>query len=249
MQGFNGDARSPSRGGDTFHVSGTVANLHGPDASDVTAALDLPDGWTATPAPTVDVGTLPAGGSAPVSWTITIPDDAQGSFAVGALVSYQQGGAHGQTGAAYTVHVLPKGLTYLSDIDWVSAVSGFNSVLRDQNVNGGPLAIAGVPYAKGLGTNSVSTIVYGVPAGCTTFDTDVGVDDAAGSGRGSVTFRILLDGTEVLSTGVMHAGQAAQHFSTDVSGGQTLTLYAGDGGDGIGHDNADWADAQFHCTA
>ena len=40
---------APARGGDTFTVTGTVANLSGPTANDVSAALDLPAGWTATP--------------------------------------------------------------------------------------------------------------------------------------------------------------------------------------------------------
>jgi beta-galactosidase GanA len=249
MEGFTGDARSPARGGDTFTVSGAVANLAGPDATDVQVDLDLPAGWTATPSTDTSLGTLAAGASRPLSWTVTIPDDAQGRYAVAAVVTYQQDGVPGRTGAAYQVRTLPKGLVYLSDIPWVSAVSGWHDVLRDQNVNGGGLSIDGVPYAKGLGTNSISTIAYDIPSGCTSFATDVGVDDAAGAGRGSVTFRVLVDGTEVASTGVMRAGQPAQHISADVTGANTLTLFAGDAGDGNGHDNADWADAQFHCAA
>jgi alpha-galactosidase len=47
----------------------------------------------------------------------------------------------------------------------------------------------------------------------------------------------------------MTGGQAAQHLTADLTGAQTLSLLVGDAGDGIGHDNADWADAQIHCTA
>jgi endo-alpha-N-acetylgalactosaminidase len=120
-------------------------------------------------------------------------------------------------------------------------------VLRDENVNGTGLSIAHVAYTKGLGANSVSTIVYAVPAGCTTFSSDVGVDDSAGSGKGSVTFSVLADGVQVASTGVMRGGQSAQHLTADVNGVKQLTLIAGDAGDGNGHDNADWANAQLHC--
>jgi len=248
MSGFTGDANSPARGGDTFHVTGTIANLAGPDATNVGVTLDLPPGWTATPSTSATIGTLPEGASRPVSWTVTIPDAAAGSYAVAAIVNYQQSGDTRQAGASYDLRVLPKGLVYLSDLPWVSSVSGWHDVLRDQNVNGGGLSIAGSPYAKGLGTNSISTIAYDVPAGCTTFGTDVGVDDAAGT-SGSVTFSVLADGNVVASTGVMHGRQAAQHLSTDVTGGQRLTLNVGDAGDGNGHDNADWADAQFHCAS
>jgi beta-galactosidase GanA len=248
MEGFSGDARSPARGGDTFHVTGAVANLAGPEATDVQVSLDLPAGWTATPATSTSLGTLPAGGTQPMSWAVTIPDDAQGSYAVAAVVTYRQDGVARQTGAAYDLRVLPKGLVYLSDLPWSSAVSGWHDVLRDQNVNGGPLSIDGVPYAKGLGTNSISTIVYDVPAGCTSFATDVGVDDAAGTGRGSVTFTALVDAAVVGSTGVMRAGDPARRISADVTGAHTLTLIAGDAGDGNGHDNADWADARLLCS-
>lgn len=136
-----------------------------------------------------------------------------------------------------------KGTAYLSDLPWVSAVIGWHSVLRDENVTGGPLSIDGVPYAKGLGTNSISTIVYDVPAGCTTFSSDVGVDDAAG-GHGSVTFTVRVDGKTVASTGVMRGGQPAQQLSAPVTGGSTLTLDVGD----AGHDNSDWAHAALHCA-
>jgi beta-galactosidase GanA len=254
MEGFAGDAATPARGGDTFTVSGTVANLSGPPAHDVSATVDLPAGWTATPSSTATIGTLATGESQGVSWKVTIPDDAtQGSYAVATRVSYRQGATNGTTGGAYQLSVIPKGLVYISDLPFVSATNGFGPVERDMNVggpnadDGGPITIDGVTYAKGLGTNAVSSVVIDVPAGCTTFSSDVGVDDAAG-GKGSVTFSVLADGVQVASTGVMHGGQAAQHLAANISGVSQLTLDVGDGGDGIGHDNADWADAQLMCA-
>lgn len=248
MEGFTGNAASPAHGGDTFDVTGTLADLAGPGAWDVTVTLDVPAGWTATPSGPTAIGPLAPDASRTLDWTVTIPDDAaQGSYAVAAIVSYWQGTTHRQTGAAYQVLVVPKGLVYISDLPWVSAVSGWHSVLRDQNVNVGPLSINGVPYAKGIGTNSVSTVVINVPTECTAFSSDVGVDDAAGT-RGSVTFAVLVDGTEVASTGVMHGGEAAQHLTADVTAATRLTLEVGDAGDGIGHDNGDWGDAQLDCA-
>lgn len=249
VTGFTGDAASPAKAGDTVHLTGTVANLAGPDASDVTATLDLPAGWTAASSPTTTIGDLPAGAARPLDWTVTLPNDAQGNYAVAVHVTYRQGGTAGTTGAAYPVSVISRGLVYLSDLPWESAASGWNSVLRDHNVNGGSLSVNGVPYAKGLGTNSISSILYDVPAGCTTFATDIGVDDSAGTGRGSVTFAVLGDGRTLASSGVMHANQPAAHVSVDVSGVHQLTLGVGDAGDGNGHDNADWANAQLHCAS
>ncbi len=254
MEGFAGNAATPARGGDTFTVSGTVANLSGPTAHDVSATLDLPAGWTATPTSTTTVGTLAPGASQRVSWQVTIPDDAtQGRYAVATRVNYQQGATSGTTGGAYQLSVIPKGLVYISDLPFVSATNGFGPVERDMNVgganadDGSPITIHGVTYAKGLGTNAVSSVVIDVPAGCTTFSSDVGVDDSAG-GKGSVTFSVLADGIQVASTGVMRGGQAAQHLTANVTGVSQLTLDVGDAGDGIGHDNGDWADAELMCA-
>jgi hypothetical protein len=150
--------------------------------------------------------------------------------------------------------VIPKGLVYVSDLPFVSAVNGFGPVERDENVggsgadDGGPLSIDGVGYTKGLGTNAVSSVVIDVPAGCTQFSSDVGVDDSA-AGKGSVTFSVLADGVQAASTGVMRGGQPAQHLSADITGVSQLTLDVGDAGDGIGHDNGDWGNAQLMCSS
>ncbi|MGH2893622.1 MAG: NPCBM/NEW2 domain-containing protein, partial [Solirubrobacteraceae bacterium] len=255
MEGFHGTAGSPARAGDTFTVTGTVANLSGPTAHDVGVTLTLPAGWTATPSTPTTVGTLARGASRTASWSVTIPDDAaQGRYAVAAIVSYQQSQGRQTTGGSYGVNVIPKGLVYVSDLPFVSATNGFGPVERDQNVggsgadDGGPLSIDRVGYAKGLGTNAVSSVVIDVPAGCTQFSSDVGVDDSA-AGKGSVTFSVLADGVQVASTGVMRGGQPAQHLSADITGVSQLTLNVGDAGDGIGHDNGDWGDAQLMCPS
>ncbi|MGE5291882.1 MAG: beta-galactosidase [Micromonosporaceae bacterium] len=254
MEGFTGNAASPARAGDTFDITGTVANLAGPTASNVAARLDLPVGWTATPSTPTTIGTLAPGASQTLSWKVTVPGDAaQGSYAVAEIVNYQQGTANGTTGGAYDLTVIPKGLVYISDLPFVSATNGYGPVERDMNVggpganDGGPISIDGVTYAKGLGTNAISSVVIDVPAGCTTFSSDVGVDDSAGT-NGSVTFTVLADGNQVASTGVMRGGQPTQHLTADITGVKTLTLNVGDAGDGIGHDNADWAGAQLMCS-
>ena len=56
MEGFTGNAPTPVHGGDTFTVTGTVANLSGPTATQCQPALDLPAGWTATPPTTTAIG-------------------------------------------------------------------------------------------------------------------------------------------------------------------------------------------------
>ena len=249
MEGFTGNAPTPVHGGDTFTVSGTVANLSGPRATDVSASLDLPAGWTATPLTTTLVGSLAPGATETLSWTVTVPDNvATGTDAVAAEVTYQQGSGSQTTGGAYQVSVVPKGLTYISDLPFVSETNGFGALMRDANLSGGPLSIDGVTFAKGLGTNAISSVVVDIPSGCTIFSGYVGVDDTAGT-KGTVTFSVLADGVQVASTGVMRGGQPAQYLTANVSGAHQLTLDVGDAGDGIGHDNGDWGDAELMCAS
>jgi hypothetical protein len=113
--------------------------------------------------------------------------------------------------------------------------------------DGAPLSIDGVGYTKGLGTNAISSVVLDVPNGCTSFTSDVGLDDSAGT-KGSVTFSVLADGTQVAATGVMGGGQPAQKLTANLTGVSRLTLNVGDAGDGVGHDNADWGGAQLLCS-
>ena len=215
----------------------------------MTATLDLPAGWTSTPAASTTIGTLAPGATHAVSWTVTVPADVTaGSYAVAAEVGYRQGSRSATTGGSYQLSVVPKGLMYISDLPFVSETNGFGALERDANLSGGPLSIDGVGYTKGLGTNAVSSVVIAIPAGCTTFSSDVGVDDTA-AGKGSVTFTVLADGTTVASTGVMRGGQPAQHLTANIAGASQLTLDVGDAGDGIGHDNADWGGAELMCAS
>ena len=244
-EGVTSTVSNPAEGGSSFTVTGTVDNASGPAATGVTASLDLPTGWTATPQGSTAIGTLAPGGSSTVSWTVTIPSDvAAGTYAVTPTFDYTQAGRSGTTGASTDANVVPAGTIYLSDLPFVSSTNGFGPVQRDESTNGTPISIDGVGYAKGLGTNAISSIVIAIPAGCTEFSSEVGVDDSA-DGKGTVTFAVLVDGVQVADTGVMKGGEPEQLLTANVTGTSQLTLDVGDAGDGIGHDNGDWADAKF----
>ncbi|MGW5242228.1 beta-galactosidase [Monashia sp. NPDC004114] len=247
------DIAAHPKAGDTFTVNGTVRNDAAATMTDVAAALAVPSGWTATPVDAAPA-TLAAGASAPLSWRVTVGDDAAGgAYSVAALVTYGGGDSASRTGAAYSLTLQQRGLTYLSDLPFVSATNGYGPVERDTNVGGNgagdgtPITIRGATYAKGIGTNSVSSVVIDLGGACTSFSTDVGLDDSAG-GKGSVTFTVLADGSTVAASGPMTGTSAAKTLTADVTGVQQLTLQVGDGGDGNGHDNADWAGAQVICN-
>ncbi|HET7799024.1 MAG TPA: beta-galactosidase [Humibacillus xanthopallidus] len=256
MGALSSDAGNPVRGGDVLHVDGSVTNRSGGTATSVVTDLTVPAGWVVTPSGPVPGAPLAPGETRALHWTVTVPESAgTGSFQLSAWATYVQGGIAGRTGDTLPLTVRSAGDLWVSDLPFVTATNGYGPVERDTNVggasagDGGPITIKGVTYPKGIGTNSISSITVTVPPGCTTFRSDLGVDDSAGGTRGSVTFSVLVDGVAKATTGVLRGQTAAQPLSVDVTGAKTLTLNVGDAGDGNGHDNADWAAAQLlHCA-
>jgi beta-galactosidase GanA len=252
---LSSDAGDPVRPGDVVHVTGSVTDDAGGPATDVVAQLQAPPGWPVSPSDPTQAGTLQPGETRALHWAVTVPADVgTGSFQLSASATYQQDGSDGRTGATLPLTVRAAGDIYVSDLPFTSSTNGFGPVERDMNVggtglgDGGPLVVHGTTYAKGLGTNAVSSVTLDLPAGCRTFTSDVGVDDAA-AGKGSVVFSVSVDGVQKVATPVLRGGQAAAHLSVDVTGGHTLTLDVGDAGDGVGHDNGDWGGAElFQCT-
>ncbi len=253
VDGLTSDAANPARPGDVIHVTGTLTNRSTGPATDVVSTLDTPSGWTVTggDAPS----SLAAGDSATVQWTVTIPSDTPtASYQFAAVVSYTVGGATGHAGTVRPLTVRSTGDQYVSDLPLVSSTNGFGPVERDMNVggtgsgDGGPITLRGTVYPKGLGTNAVSSVVIDVGGACTSFSSDVGVDDSA-AGKGSVTFTVLADGVQVAGTGTLTGTSAVAHVTANITGAHTLTLLVGDAGDGNGHDNGDWAGAEVHCSS
>jgi hypothetical protein len=141
---------------------------------------------------------------------------------------------------------------YLSDLTWTSVTNGWGPVERDQSNgeqgtgDGGPLTLAGVPYAKGLGVHAASDVRYAIPSGCTMFLADVGLDDEVG-GNGSVVFQVWGDTTLLYQSGTLTGSSATVPVSVDLTGRSALRLVVTTGGDNDGWDHADWANARFTC--
>jgi O-glycosyl hydrolase len=78
--------------GDSVTLTASAANPGSLPASAVSATLELPSGWTSSPAPPAP-GTLAAGQSAPVGWQVTAPASAApGVYQATADVTYTEGG-------------------------------------------------------------------------------------------------------------------------------------------------------------
>ena len=258
--GLQGDVVQQGKAQDfvTTFISDEPAAISG-----LAVALELPEGWTATPSTPATAATLPAGGTLTTTWKITAPASADGDYPITAKASYTAAAsgnnpAGGRTISTTTiVRTLPKppqATVFASDHPWVSATNGWGPVEKDQS-NGGtgagdgtPLTLNGTVYAKGLGAHANGNIRYYLGGYCTAFTATVGIDDAQPT-RGSVKFSVVADGTTKVTTPVLGATSAPLPLTVDVTGAQYVELVADDAGDSNGNDHADWADARFTCSS
>ena len=128
------------------------------------------------------------------------------------------------------------GLTVLANND---------PVIRNERA-GQPLRLGNTPYTRGLYCHAVSKIVVRLPGPGKTFTAVVGLDrnDDTLRGKGSVVFRVSVGGEVRFTSPVMRVDTPPRDVRVDLAGAQTFTLEIGDAGDGIGWDQADWADAK-----
>lgn len=217
----------------------------------------LPAGWKAT-GRDVTAASLRAGKALSGHWTVTVgKDQPGGEVDVPVMVTY----ANPAGGKAPPVHVedvvrvsVPlHGTVYASDQPFLTETNGYGPVERDQSngeaggQDGKPLTIGGTVYAKGLGMNAPGQVQIDLQGRCTRLEAHVGVDDET-AGQGSVTFTVLGDnGRQLAATGVLKGGDSAVDLTVDVTEVHTLTLAAGDGGDGKNSDHADWGLTQLTC--
>ncbi len=143
---------------------------------------------------------------------------------------------------------------YLSDLP----AAGYKSIpwltttwdyLRDRNVTGGELRVAGSLALKGLGMHSASRLTYDLDKQYARFAARVGIDDST-AGRGHATARIYGDrGTgawELLhETPALDGGTAPPDIDVEISGLQRLALVVDFAGDGDAGDHVDWLDARL----
>ena len=150
------------------------------------------------------------------------------------------------------IHCNDTSTSYLSNRSWTSMTNGWGPVERDRSNgelgagDGGTLIVHGTPYTKGLGVRSFSDVRFAVNGQCSTFEAQVGIDDEVGS-RGSVVFRVFVDGIERYTSAVMTGASASEPVLVSIAGAAELALVVTDGGDGPSFDHADWADAHVHC--
>ncbi|MFO0688587.1 MAG: NPCBM/NEW2 domain-containing protein [Myxococcota bacterium] len=139
---------------------------------------------------------------------------------------------------------------YVSDLPWTTSTNGLGPAERDRNVgsatagDGGPIRLAGVTYAKGVGAYAFSEISVALAGKYDRFRAHIGLDDVQDGLCGEVQFEIALDGTVAYTSGPFVATTATEAIDLDVSTANALTLRLFTLGDACG-DRGDWADARL----
>jgi len=113
----------------------------------------------------------------------------------------------------------------------------------DGSVAGGPLAAGGRRFARGIGMHAPSRSTWKLGGAWKELRGLIGVDDesAALAARGSVVFRVFVDGKQVFESEVLHGGDVPRALpSIALTGAAELALEVGDAGDGFAGDRADW---------
>jgi len=115
------------------------------------------------------------------------------------------------------------------------------------NARGGkPMRLADKAYTRGLYCHATSKVIVRLPSAGSEFTAIAGVDsnDQTSGGRGSVHFAVQVNGQQPFKSPLLREGMAAVPVRVDLGGATEFVLLIDDGGDGIGCDQADWADAK-----
>ncbi|MDQ1256473.1 MAG: alpha-galactosidase [Candidatus Hydrogenedentes bacterium] len=109
-----------------------------------------------------------------------------------------------------------------------------------------PMRIVDKTYDRGLYCHAVSKLLIRLARPGKTFEAVAGVDtnEQTSGGRGSVVFGVHAGGKELWHSELMREGMPGVPVSVDLGGAAEFVLTVGDGGDGIGCDQSDWADAR-----
>ena len=147
----------------------------------------------------------------------------------------------------------PSGVTrYLSDITPTYSVNGWGPIKEDLSIQGDPIRIGGVQYAKGIGTNAYSEQHYALWGGCSSLTATVGVDDEVPAGSGWIDFQVWADGYLLYDSGFLASGSGSRSLSVDLTGRQTLGLVVTNGiymapTSTVNLDHGDWANPIIVC--
>jgi hypothetical protein len=133
----------------------------------------------------------------------------------------------------------------LSRLGAINSRQSRGRFLNHTNAAGATLSIGKNTYDDGIGTHATSFVEYPLAGQFERFEVTVGVDGST-EGRGSVVFRVYVDGKLRADTGVVNGFDAAKTLTVDGLGtAERLILSVTDAGDGDRHDLANWVDGRL----
>ena len=121
---------------------------------------------------------------------------------------------------------------------------GFDTAAARSGGTGSPLQIGQAEFSRGLGHHANGEIVIDLRGQYRLFRAKIGVQWQGGN-RGSVIFRISIDGKTVFETEPMSDSDPAREVEIPVENARELRLIADTAGDGIGCDMANWVEARL----
>jgi hypothetical protein len=140
----------------------------------------------------------------------------------------------------FRVTAVTGGRVDLSDCGPLAVMDSGVAVQTFRNAWGGPLKLGKQTYASGIGCMGITALEFPLNKQFTRFEVTVGID-AVTAGKGSVSFRILVDGKERAKSGATSGMTMPKTLSVDdLDGAERLLLMVDDGGDGSDNDLANW---------
>jgi len=115
---------------------------------------------------------------------------------------------------------------------------------RDRCVSGEWLRAGGHRYLKGLGVHSAARLTYRLDETFVRFEAEIAIDDVT-AGRGSVRFRVFVDGEERLTSEPIRGGERPVPIRVDLDGAERLDLIVDYAERAAVLDRADWLDARL----
>ena len=147
--------------------------------------------------------------------------------------------------AGYRVEPLAGDEVPLSRLGAINARQSRGRFLNHTNAAGSPLSIGKTTYDDGIGTHATSFIEYPLDGLFERFEATVGIDGST-EGRGSVVFRVYVDGKLRADSGVVNGFDVAKTLTVDgLDKAGRMILSVTDAGDGDRNDLANWVDGKL----
>lgn len=148
------------------------------------------------------------------------------------------------------------GTHHLSDLPFASSTSEIGPWERDMHNgetaagDGGPIRLAGITYAKGLGGNANAEVTFTLGGTCTRFQSLVGIDDTMdrADADGDVEVEVWAGDQRVYASDVISGGEPPRSIDVDTTGAATLRLVVKQSDINNWWDRTDWADARITCS-